>query len=414
MRRVGNRQSATPSPAPGSVSGSMVGDQAMKRGGSAGSRVPSRLSTQAVGSPAAGGGDSAPGTPAKSRMSLPFRTASGAGGGVASQTRVASGTSRPLSRQSSKDADVQAYPTQSRRGSIQHQLARSPGQTRSVQPPSSDSEDEMTQSRITARRPNPSSIHRRVLSYRKEGQSQRGNASSPIDPNQAGIPPSDDEEEDDEPSFLPFANPPESKIRPSSSSQQDPSATLRGALNLQQGQTQARPNLNRRTTSERIISSPTVEPPTPVAPQRTRDPTSSASSLSSPTRQSAGTNTRPPRTEAPPPIQSQSQSQSQPNVARLETPNPNPLSPPHRALLQSSPRRQGPGSDTSPSMGSSFSDLDDASVTQSALEEALLAGMGNTTMTIGGRVSGISQALRSRYFDASHGQGRGGGAVSDR
>lgn len=69
-------------------------------------------------------------------------------------------------------------------------------------------------------------------------------------------------------------------------------------------------------------------------------------------------------------------------------------------------------------MGSSFSDLDDASVTQSALEEALLSGMGNTTMTMGGgvgpsaagavgnvanRVSGISQALRSRYFE-----GRGG------
>lgn len=55
-------------------------------------------------------------------------------------------------------------------------------------------------------------------------------------------------------------------------------------------------------------------------------------------------------------------------------------------------------------MGSSFSDLDDASVTQSALEEALLSGMGNTTMTmpggVAGRVSGISQALRSRYFDS--------------
>ena len=76
-------------------------------------------------------------------------------------------------------------------------------------------------------------------------------------------------------------------------------------------------------------------------------------------------------------------------------------------------------------MGSSFSDLDDASVTQSALEEALLAGMGNTTMTtnLGGfgnrMTSGIGQALRSRYFDArgeGQGQGRGGGQgpVSER
>ena len=48
-------------------------------------------------------------------------------------------------------------------------------------------------------------------------------------------------------------------------------------------------------------------------------------------------------------------------------------------------------------MGSSFSDLDDASVTQSALEEALA-----NEMTHGGsvvsRMSTISQALRSRYL----------------
>src|SRR5271170_4602251 len=41
MKKVGARASATPSPAPGSVSGSMMGGQTMKRGGSGGSRVPS-------------------------------------------------------------------------------------------------------------------------------------------------------------------------------------------------------------------------------------------------------------------------------------------------------------------------------------------------------------------------------------
>lgn len=52
------------------------------------------------------------------------------------------------------------------------------------------------------------------------------------------------------------------------------------------------------------------------------------------------------------------------------------------------------GSDGTPSMGSSFSDLDDASVTQSALEEALASKMqgGNT---IG---STISNVFRSRYL----------------
>lgn len=432
MRRVGNRQSATPSPTPGSVSASMVGGQAMRRAGSGGSRVPSRLSTQHVGSPIAGGGDSTPGTPAKSRTSLPFRTSAGAtGGAAATQPRNVSGSSRPLSRQSSKDVDAPVPQTQSRRGSVQHQLARSPGQTRSNQPDSSDSEDDMTQSRITARRPNPSSLHRRALSYRTEMQPQKGlPAARPDDKTStqqqaAGDDDDNDDDDDDEPSFLPFANPPsDTKPRPSSSSQQDPSATLRGALQTQ------RPGIPRRTTSERIVSSPTVEPPTPVQTQRpVRDLSSSASSLSSPTNpaaigplssrpsSSAGIRTAPSRLPQPSAI------------PRLGTP----LSPSHRALLHS-PRRsltQGPGSDSaSPSMGSSFSDLDDASVTQSALEEALLSGMGNTTMTtattanftgFGGRVtSGIGQALRSRYFDArgeSQAQGRNNGAqggVSER
>ena len=54
------------------------------------------------------------------------------------------------------------------------------------------------------------------------------------------------------------------------------------------------------------------------------------------------------------------------------------------------------GSDGSPSMGSSFSDLDDASVTQSALEEALANEMNHGSMA--SRMSTISQALRSRYL----------------
>ncbi|EXJ70530.1 uncharacterized protein A1O5_06600 [Cladophialophora psammophila CBS 110553] len=421
MRRVGNRQSATPSPAPGSASASMVGGQTMKRAGSGGSRVPSRLSTQHLGSPVAGGGDSTPGTPAKSRTSLPFRNPPGAVGAAGGpQSRVASGSSRPLSRQSSKDAEA----PQSRRGSIQHPLARSPGQTRSNQPQSSDSEDDMTQSRIMARRPNPSSMHRRVLSYRKELQSQKGTATNPDDKSlvQSPLPQEEDDDDDDEPSFLPFANPAsEGKARPSSSSQQDPSATLRGALQTQ------RPGINRRTTSERIASSPTIEPPTPLQTQRNpSNLTSPTSSLSSPTRSTAANTTL---ARPTPRIDGQNSTQvhlatQPPVIPRLGTP----LSPPHRALLHShsqsasataSPRRHGtgPGSDTSPSMGSSFSDLDDTSVTQSALEEALLSGMGNTTMTthfggFGGRVtSGIGQALRSRYFDArgSEGHGRGGG-----
>ncbi|EXJ85418.1 hypothetical protein A1O1_05782 [Capronia coronata CBS 617.96] len=427
MRRVGNRQSATPSPAPGSTTASMVGGQTMKRAGSGGSRVPSRLSTQALGSPATGaGGDSTPGTPAKSRSSLPFRNPSGAGAAVASQTRAMPGTSRPISRQSFKDPDAPAYVSQSRRGSIQHQLSRSPGQTRTVQPQSSDSEDEMTQSRITARRPNPSSVHRRALSLRKDLQPQRGSPANTSHLNAPRTQASDDEDDndDDAPSFLPFATPlSETKGRPSSFSHQDPSATLRGAPNIQPATT-SQSTAMWRMASERV-DSPTIEPPTPVQTHRPQSrglPPSTSLPSAVTQAQTQGSSqvqafrqSKPATSDQPPSVVAE---------RRLTTPNPNPLSPPHRALMQSSPRGHiGPGSDTSPSMGSSFSDLDDASVTQSALEEALLSGMGNTTMTIpggggvAGRVSGISQALRSRYFEArGDGQqrGGGGGGVSER
>ncbi|KAL2269466.1 hypothetical protein VTJ83DRAFT_1650 [Remersonia thermophila] len=63
-------------------------------------------------------------------------------------------------------------------------------------------------------------------------------------------------------------------------------------------------------------------------------------------------------------------------------------------------------SDGTPSMGSSFSDLDDASVTQSALEEALASRMQDGTL--GSRMSvlggTIGHALRSRYLPKPHRQ----------
>ncbi|CAD6503743.1 BgTH12-05488 [Blumeria graminis f. sp. triticale] len=52
--------------------------------------------------------------------------------------------------------------------------------------------------------------------------------------------------------------------------------------------------------------------------------------------------------------------------------------------------------DSTPSIGSSFSDLDDSSVTQSALEEALASNMQAGAMA--SRMSTISQALRSKYL----------------
>lgn len=70
-------------------------------------------------------------------------------------------------------------------------------------------------------------------------------------------------------------------------------------------------------------------------------------------------------------------------------------------LARMSPRRSTASgrdiSDGTPSMGSSFSDLDgDTSVTQSMLEEALMSNMQHGGMA--SRMSTISQALRSRYL----------------
>ncbi|KAG6001736.1 hypothetical protein E4U21_003875 [Claviceps maximensis] len=74
------------------------------------------------------------------------------------------------------------------------------------------------------------------------------------------------------------------------------------------------------------------------------------------------------------------------------------LSPRRNAELAGrSPSQEG--SEGTPSMGSSFSDLDDASITQSALEEALASHMNRPGAS--SRFS-ISQAFRSRYNPGSH------------
>ncbi|KAF2735127.1 hypothetical protein EJ04DRAFT_511962 [Polyplosphaeria fusca] len=76
---------------------------------------------------------------------------------------------------------------------------------------------------------------------------------------------------------------------------------------------------------------------------------------------------------------------------------PGPLSPRHRSdLARQSPARMSSkgkreGSEGTPSMGSSFSDIDDAGISQSALEEALLSNIQH------GRMSTLSH-FRSRYL----------------
>lgn len=366
MRKVGNRQSATPSPAPSSVAGSTVGGQAMRRGGSGGSVVPKRLSLHARDSPPVMSEGSTPSTPAKSRTSLPLRTTSG---GIGAQLRSGLNTSRPMSRQTSKES-VPPSQNQSRRGSVQHQASRSPAQAKIPSPESSESEDDMTRSRMAARRPNPSSVSRRVTRQRRSHEPQ--DASGADD---------EDADDDDAPAFVPLS--PDAQERASPIHQQDPSATLRGGFGGTH--TNQQPITHRRTTSERIA---------PVMGQLQQQPTlqSSVSSASSGAQASTTIETQ--------------QSDAMPDQGALRTRRQGPLSPRQQAALAAaglSPRNRG--SDTSPSMGSSFSDLDDTSVTQSALEEALLSNIANNG-GMGSRISNMSNALRSRYFDAQNGSNR--------
>ncbi|KAL6713427.1 uroporphyrin-III C-methyltransferase [Lecanora helva] len=160
----------------------------------------------------------------------------------------------------------------------------------------------------------------------------------------------DEEEDDDSPPFLPFSNTKPTTPPPPT----DPGATLK------------------------ISPKPTKPPP------KTRRPAPEDSSLAT-HRQALASQT---------PHSSSSSAQSQAHLRHQPAgSNNNPLS-----ALSPKQRRAAKegGSDGTPSMGSSFSDLDDASVTQSALEEALANEM--TQGGIGSRMSTISQALRSRYL----------------
>ncbi|TAQ89501.1 hypothetical protein B7494_g2166 [Chlorociboria aeruginascens] len=165
-------------------------------------------------------------------------------------------------------------------------------------------------------------------------------------------PSSSDEEE---PAFLPFANStnphPETLTNP-----HDPSATLRGDPR----------NIGRKAPTQRKLME---------ADQQSTTSDSSASSAAPLTRGE--------------------------ELARRGL---TPLSPRRTAELAGrSPGFKGKGvaregSDGTPSMGSSFSDLEDASVTQSALEEALASNM-QAGGGMASRMSSISKVLRSKYYN---------------
>ena len=157
----------------------------------------------------------------------------------------------------------------------------------------------------------------------------------------------DDDEESSGEGYLPFAT-------ASKPTKDDPAATLRGSPKRQ--------NAVLQTTS---TSKTKAKPPPPESSE------SSTSSAQQP---------------AP-----SSKHDTRPTAA-----NPRgPLSPKQRAQLEKLSPRYKSGSEGSPSMGSSFSDLDELSVTQSALEEALMSNMQHAggSIGMGSRMSSLRDAL---------------------
>ncbi|MCJ1235704.1 hypothetical protein MMC14_003675 [Varicellaria rhodocarpa] len=355
LRKVKPSVNLGVSPVPSSISGSVsTGGVAVGRTSSGGSRVPSSLSVRARESPNLRDDLSAPSTPTQLKVPPFSRTSSTntvyqtqrAGSGLHLRRESSPRPSRlslEADRPSSKDGT-------SRRTSLRPQPEPEPepssplAETSSPSSSSSSSDNliPLSRSRAFPRRPR--------FSTTKPAGALISSADEAED------------EDDDPPAFLPFSTASKPPTNASSSSRpprhpqphHDPSATLRLSL-------RSRPPLK---------PSSITPPDVPLSSSTTNHPTSSSPTSSS--------------TSLP-------QTSSSSN-----NPRPTILSPRQRQALIKE------GSDGTPSMGSSFSDLDDASVTQSALEEALVRemGQGGGSSAAGSRISlvGVGRALRSRYL----------------
>ena len=234
---------------------------------------------------------------------------------------------------------IEASPKQQYQQQRPYHKEASPAAVASDSSSSSSSSDDapqpMTHSRVFARRPRYTS------------------SKAPLNPLSDA-----DEEDEDSPPFLPFSDthrPITPPPPPAPTTTTDPSSTLKIAATKRPPPSHHHHHRHHRPPSA----------PPHVPPKKAPQPQTAHSSSSS--------------------VQSQPQ---QPNRPPLST-----LSPRQRRIAKDARE----GSEGTPSMGSSFSDLDDASVTQSALEEALANEM-NHGGSVVSRMSTISQALRSRYL----------------
>ncbi|KAG9241973.1 hypothetical protein BJ878DRAFT_518039 [Calycina marina] len=312
MRKVSVAKSAAPSPIPGSITETITGGESMRRTGSGGGRVPSALSTRR---------DSPVPPKADSSTSTVGRV------GAPSTSRaefVNTATTARTSQMSPRPTNSHLCKTTARTMTVSPQRSPRPAPLSS---PSSSGASSSSSSPVQSR-----FIRRPKFQANKPGPSEDG-----------------DDDEEDEPVFLPITAGGEGH-------HQDPSDTLRGEpYNIATRRTPAHSHTNTHKGKDVRISQTSDSSASSTAPHR--------------------------------------------RVEAMGGKKPGPLSPRRTAELAGrSPGKGREGSEGSPSMGSSFSDLDDASVTQSALEEALASNMQAGGGMASRMSSTISQALRSKYL----------------
>ncbi|CAI7578690.1 unnamed protein product [Penicillium glandicola] len=372
MRKVGTTQSTSPSPALGSVSGSTtLGGQSQRETPVPGSRAPSRQVSQQKDTPLRGM-DRNPPRLRTGHLILPTdRTRLTLS--PAPNNRRTSFTTTTATNQTrgSWDHARAGTPTIDGKEPRWDSFGRRPSAVRREQPPVAPlarspplEEEPLSSSSEEDSESNDEDTTRRAPRFKRFGK---------FSTHRSGLR-DDEDDEDDTPAFLPLAR--EHQHTHVERPGQELSATLR--LDAERAAAQ------RRRPDQR--SGPRV----PIASE------SSASSMSS-----GGRNSLP---------------DGLPGGPRRTSQGASILSTQRAAGRQNSHKSTASGreaSDGTPSMGSSFSDLDgmcpnpedsgfqlidrsDASVTQSALEEALLSNMQHGGMA--SRMSTISQALRSRYL----------------
>ncbi|KAF2104715.1 hypothetical protein NA57DRAFT_70922 [Rhizodiscina lignyota] len=380
VRKVAPATSSSPAPGAtsgsGSGSGTVMGGVPMKRLGSGGSRAPSALSTRSRDSPVprVEGGASGTGTPRPSQVSRNPSTT------TITQSRI--------TQPQTSGTNVPPSPRQPIQRSFRSSLGKKPesaAPSRLETGQGKDGKLPPTASALSATSSPASPDSDESSSSEDEPVGPPGPTLDSVDDESRG---EDDEDDEDSGTFLPFANAANAetgtpRVVPRAKGKEKEPQDLGGTLKEEAQPLLKGPSMMRQAHG-RQASLPGTTDTKGKAPLRDRDIESSISSASSlPQNDGAAARMR-----------------SSSAGARRKF---GPLSPHHRAeLARLSPRRggsssgQAQGSEGTPSMGSSFSDLDDASISQSALEEALLSKMNHGGLA--SRMSTLSQAVRSKYL----------------